>query len=246
MDLNFGSLMLTCPSCSFENDEFATICIQCKSFLQNRVPNLDFFETAWGVIESPRATFRRITMAEHKNYVLLLSALFGIAVSFTTFWYLELGRFFDSLLFLVPTALGWGIIGGLILTPILSLMSHLVGRALGSGQRYRNSNALLAYALVPVGLSLVLILPIELLTFGMYLFTSNPHPYVIKPVSFVILVGFDIIMALWSIGLVVLGMTVTYRFSLWKAAQAVTMLLFVAVGAYYLVMEQVADFLRGR
>jgi hypothetical protein len=235
--------MLKCPSCSFDNDDFATVCVQCKGYLQNRVPNLDFFETAWGIIESPKATFRTITLAEHKNYVFLLFVFFGVAVSFTTFWYLELGNLFDSLLFLIPWALGGGVAGGLIISPVLSIFGHTVGRALGSNQKFRNSNALFAYSLVPIALSLFLVLPIELLTFGMYLFTSNPHPYVIKPVSYLLLVGFDVLMTLWTIVLAVTGMTVVYRFSVWKAAGAVLIILFAVLGLYYLAAAQVTTLL---
>ncbi len=235
--------MLRCPSCSYDNDEFATVCLQCKGYLQNRVPNLNFFETAWGIIESPRATFRTITLAEHKNYVLFFFACFGVSVSFTTFFYLRLGYYFDSLLFLIPWALGSGVVGGMILTPLLSLFLHLVGRVLGSNQKYRNSNALFAYSLVPIVLSLVLVLPIELLTFGMYLFTSNPHPYVIKPVSFLLLVGFDTLMAAWTIALAVIGMTVVYRFSLWKAVGAVLIVLIVVLGLYHLATTQLPTLL---
>lgn len=235
--------MLKCPSCSFDNDDFATICVQCKGYLQNRVPNLNFFETAWGILESPKGTFRTITLAEHKNYVFLLFVCFGVAISFTTFWYLELGNLFDSLLFMIPWALGGGAVGGLVITPVLSIFVHAVGRVLGSNQTFRNSNALLAYSLVPIAISLLLILPIELLTFGMYLFTSNPHPYVIKPVSYVLLVGFDVLMTLWTIVLVVIGMTVVYRFSVWKATGAVLIILVVALGLYYMAAEHVATLL---
>lgn len=235
--------MLTCPSCSFDNDEFAIVCVRCKGFLQNRVPNLNLFETAWGIIESPKATFRKITLAEHKNYVTMLFAFFGVAVSFTTFWYLELGRFFDSLLFLVPWALGAGVLAGLILGPLLSLVVHLASRGFGSTQKFRNTNALVAYAFVPIALSLVLVLPIELLTFGMYLFTSNPHPYVIKPVSFVILAGFDVIMSLWSITLVVLGERIVHSFSAARAIQAVGVALLIVVGAYFIVTDRAAALL---
>ncbi len=236
--------MLRCPSCSFDNDDFAITCVQCKSYLQNRVPNLNFFETAWGILESPRATFRKITLAEHKNYVFFLFAGFGVAISFTTFWYLELGRFFDSLLFMIPWALAGGVVGGLLLTPLVCAFGHLVGRALGSNQRFRNSNAMIAYSLVPVVLSLVLVLPIELMTFGMYLFTSNPPPFVIKPTSFVILTGFDTLMGVWTLVLTGIGMNVVYRFSAWKSAGAVLMILFVILGCYYLVTAQVASLLR--
>ena len=101
--------MLRCPTCAFENDDFATTCVQCKSFLQNRVPNLNLFETAWGILESPRPTFRKVTLAEHKNYSLFLYSGFGVAVAFAMFWYARLGMQFSSLLDLIPAAIGIGV-----------------------------------------------------------------------------------------------------------------------------------------
>ncbi|MBI2619998.1 MAG: YIP1 family protein [Ignavibacteriales bacterium] len=217
--------MLVCPTCAFENDDFSTVCANCKSFLQNRVPNLNLFETAWGVIEAPRTTFRTIVLAEHKNYSFFLFVCFGIALSFTAFWYFKLGELFDTLLDLIPWAFGTGVAVGLVSAVLFSALYHGTARLLGSSMRFRNSFALLAYSLVPIALSLVLVLPIELLTFGMYLFTANPHPWVIKPVSYAMLLGFDTVIAFWSIALAVLGTSVVHRFSFSKSIVTVMILL---------------------
>ena len=96
--------MITCRVCNTENDEYAIVCRNCKSYVQNRIQNLDFFETVWKVIESPRKAFHDITLAEHKNYSLLLFALFGVALSFTGFWYFKLGSRFESLLNVLSVA----------------------------------------------------------------------------------------------------------------------------------------------
>jgi len=225
--------MLRCPICAHENDDFSTVCTNCKSFLQNRVPNLNLFETSWGIIEAPRKTFRTIVLAEHKNFSILLFVFFGIALSFTAFWYFRLGELFDTLLDLIPWALGSGIVFGLVAAPLLSLVYHATTRLLGSSMRFRNSFALLAYSLVPVAASLILVLPIELLTFGMYLFTSNPHPWVIKPVSFALLVGFDALMALWSIILVVQGTSVGHQFAGSKSVATVVVLMCFLGGLFF-------------
>jgi uncharacterized protein (DUF486 family) len=76
---------------------------------------------------------------------------------------------------------------------------------------------LLAYSLTPIALTLFVILPIELLTFGMYMFTGNPHPYSIKPVSYVIMVGFDSFVALWSVILAVLATRIGHQMSTQKS-----------------------------
>ena len=209
--------MTRCPTCSHENDDFATVCSQCRGFLQNRVPNLNFFETSWGILESPRTTFRTIALAEHKNYSLFLYCCLGMGIAFTVFYYGKFGVFFESLLDLIPWALGGGVVFGLVMAIPLSLSVHGIARAMGSRMKFRNSYALIAYASVPVLLSLILVLPIELMTFGMYLFTSNPHPAVIKPVSFYVLFGFDAAMGIWSSFLAIVGTSVVHRFSFMKS-----------------------------
>lgn len=177
--------MIKCTVCLTENDEFATICRQCKAFLQDRIPNLDLFETGWRVLESPHKAFRVITLAEHKNYSLFLFTLFGISLSFTGFWFFRLGNRFASLLDLMPWAFGAGIVLGFAVAAILPLAYFLFAKMAGGSTGYRTSLAVLGYSLTPIALSLFLVLPIELLTFGMFLFTWNPHPYTIKPLSYI-------------------------------------------------------------
>jgi hypothetical protein len=209
--------MIQCPVCHEENDEFATTCSQCKGFIQDRVPNLNLFETGWTVLESPHKAFRTITLAEHKNYVLFLFTLFGISLSFTGFWLLRLGRYFENLLDLIGSAVGAGIILGLVVAGLLTLAYHGIARLLGGRSGFRSSLGLLAYSLTPIALTLFVILPIELLTFGMYMFTANPHPYSIKPVSYVLMIGFDSVVALWSVLLAVLATRIGHQMSTSKS-----------------------------
>jgi hypothetical protein len=210
--------MIKCPVCLAENDEFAVTCTQCKAYLQDRVPNLNFFEIVWKVLESPRKAFRIITLAEHKNYVFFLFSLFGISVSFTLFCYLRLGRYFDTLLDLIPWAVGVGIVSGVLAAFVLTGVYHVFARLLGGSTAFRNSRALLGYSLTPIALSLFVVLPIELMTFGMYLFTSNPHPFSLKPISYVVLVGFELVVAVWSIMLAILGTRVGHQMSATRSA----------------------------
>ncbi|HCA79481.1 MAG TPA: hypothetical protein DEP53_07065 [Bacteroidetes bacterium] len=230
--------MIQCPVCRVENDDFAITCSQCKGFIQDRVPNLNLFETGWTVLESPHKAFRTITLAEHKNYVLFLFTLFGISLSFTGFWLFRLGRYFENLLDLIGSALGAGIVLGLASAAILTLAYHGMAKLFGGKSGFRSSLGLLGYSLTPIALTLFVILPIELLTFGMYMFTGNPHPYTIKPVSYVILVGFDSVIAVWSVVLAVLGTRVGHQMSIGKSILVVlgTMALF--GGALYVAADQ--------
>jgi hypothetical protein len=226
--------MITCGVCKTENDEFAVICRNCKSYIQNRIPNLDFFETVWKVIESPRGAFHAITLAEHKNYSLLLFALFGVGLSFTGFWYFQLGSRFESILDLLAIACAIGIALGFICAFLFTFLFDFAVRILGGKGNLRNSMGVLAYATTPISLSLALVLPVELLTFGMYLFTSNPNPYTIKPGIYVTLISFDCLMALWALGLSVVGTSVSKQFSLVKSFVAVLLTTVISLGILFL------------
>lgn len=231
--------MKTCSVCHTENDEFAVVCSHCKSYIQNRIPNLDFFETAWKVIESPRNAFHDITLAEHKNYSLLLFSLFGVALSFTGFWYFRLGSRYASLLDVLAAASVSGIILGLISAVVFTAVFEIMIRVLKGKGTVRNSMGLLAYATTPVSLSLVLILPVELLTFGMYLFTSNPDPYSIKPGMYLALIGVDAAMGLWTFILGVTAAAVGKQLSMVKSFLAMLVTTTVSLGALYVAARAV-------
>jgi hypothetical protein len=230
--------MIKCTVCLAENDDFATTCVQCKAFLQDRVPNLNLFETGWQVIESPSKAFRNIALAEHKNYVLFLFSLFGVSVSFAVFWYYRLGSKFASLLDLIPGAVGIGIVIGLASLVLVSGVYHLLCRMVGGLAGFRSSVALLGYSMTPVALSLVFILPIELMTFGMYLFTGNPDPYMMKPVSYILLIGFDGLLAVWTLLLAVAAARVGHQITTVRACCVVALTVIVFVGALALVAHE--------
>lgn len=226
--------MILCSVCNAENDHYAINCTKCGSFLQNRVPNLDFFSTCWQVIEKPKHAFHVITLAEHKNYSFLLYSIFGISLSFTEFWYFKLGERFETLLPLIVWAIVLGVPVGILLCPITSFIHWIYSKIFRSKVSFRASLGITSYSLTPIGLSLFFVLPVELLTFGMYLFTFNPHPMTIKPTSYVLLIGFDIVVTLWTLILLVIGTHVGHQISIVKSS-IITLLLIITmlVGLLY-------------
>jgi hypothetical protein len=224
--------IILCSVCQTENDKYATICKKCGSFLQNRVPNLDLFDTLWRIIENPRKAFRIIMLAEHKNYALFLYALCGISVAFFGFWYFRIGNRFENMLFLIFWALLIGVPLGIALCPIVSSFHWALSKLLGGKATFRTSMGITSYALMPFTVSLLLLLPIELMTFGMYLFTFNPHPIAIKPISYIVLIGLNVIMILWAFILLIVGTNVGNQITLWKSVIVVAIL-------YVLVLQSI-------
>ena len=209
--------MITCSVCGQRNDDLAVLCTSCKSYLQSKVDNLNLFETIWQLIESPRAAHKKIVLARHKNYVLLLSCLLGMSLTFALFWLWNLGARFDNVLMLlgvgglmgIPLGVGFVLVSGMLIVGGI--------RLLGGKASLKNSGAVVSYASMPLSLSLVLILPLEIAIFGNDFFGTNPPPMIINPVVYVALLGFDALAILWSILLLYQGVTVLSGFGKLKS-----------------------------
>jgi hypothetical protein len=210
--------MIACTVCGTQNDEFTVVCVSCKSFLQMKVDNLNLFETLWSLMEEPSAAFRRIALARHKNYVLLLSCLQGMAIVYLIIWLKSLGARFPNFVLLVGAGLVIGPLAGVLFMVVYSLIVHRVGRLLGGAGSYRNVRAATVYASVPIVYSLVLVFPIEIAVFGPYFFSDNPPALVINPVAYIVLLGFDAAAIVWSLALLMEGAAVVNGFGRGKAA----------------------------
>jgi hypothetical protein len=208
--------MITCSVCGTQNNNLATICSSCKSFLQTKVDNLDLFGTIATLIESPRAAFKRIALSQHKNYAFLLSALFGMSIVYAAIWYKNLGGAFTNILTLLGTGLIVGPPVGIIAVLIFGFMSVKMARVMGGSVTLKNMIATAAYASVPITISLVFVFPIEIAIFGSYFFGNNPPPIVIKPAVYVALVGLDVLAISWSCVLLVIGIMVASSLPLFR------------------------------
>lgn len=200
--------MVDCSVCKTKNDDLSTICSNCGSYIQNRVANLNFFSTIWKVIESPTYALRIISISEHKNYGILLYIFFGIYNNYLIIWLNRLGNKYDNIISLIIFVIFNGIVFGLILCIFISVFHYLLSKLLCKKSSLRISFGLTAYSLVPFLISLFILLPLKILTFGIYLFTSNPSPISINPVSYIILSIFEIICGFWSLFLLIKGFQV--------------------------------------
>jgi hypothetical protein len=225
--------MISCGICGAENDDFATVCSSCRSFLQAKVDTLDLFSTLWGLMESPLRTFRRIVLSRHKNYVLPLSALCGASVVYNVLWLGNLGGRFQNLGQILLFGFGVGIVFGICAMMTASLLLTVAGKTLGGRGTFRGQFAVSAYAFSPMAVFLLVTLPIETGVFGVYFFDHNPPPYVINPVSYVIVCILHGLPVLASTFLLVLGSKVAHSFSLRRGVLATAMVGVIAGGILY-------------
>lgn len=209
--------MRSCTVCGAENEDLAVVCTSCKSFLQSKVDNLNLFETLWGLMENPRATFRRIALARHKNYAILLNCLLGVTLLYTFFWYRTMGPSFSSLATLISTGIVLGPPVGVLFVLLFAGIMHRLARLVGGNGSFRNTYAVASYAGAAIVYSLVFVFPIEIAIFGMYFFANNPPPLVISPVIYLLLLGMSGASFLWSLALLVEGTVVAHQLSRGRA-----------------------------
>ncbi len=204
--------MILCPVCKQSNDNFSIKCVSCGSFIQERVPNLDLFAMIWQIIESPSAAFKKIIIAEHKNFVLFFSLFLGISAAFTLIGIKRSGNSFDNLFPLLLFGTAVGIVISIPLFYCLAGMFHAAVKLLRHEAEFKVTYGVIGWSLVPIMLSVVFVLPFELSTLGLLLFSTNPSAYEAKPIVSIVLVGLDGLLAGWSIILATVGISIAYRF----------------------------------
>ena len=197
---------IKCNNCGSENPLYKFNCLSCNSILRNRVVNIDLWKTAWGLIESPIATFKNIILSEHKNFVFFLSFEAGLkyllsAILISNGFKLQAGDISDSFFinFLIAT-------GGFVLCLILfSLLMKILGRLFGINTRFKDNYTIFVYAHLPQLLLFPLLFIIEFAVFGNYWISFNPPPYIIKPGIAFALIGLESLMVLTTVILSILA-----------------------------------------
>lgn len=202
--MNFKN-QISCPHCGNLNFDYDFKCNNCKSFVRDRIVNIDLGEILLSLIDNPSESFHKIKLAEHKNYVIIIALLLSIrfliisrfiSVPFTT----------NEVHFNLFLLVGISIMFLFFLLILLSALLKKMFSQIKIRTRYKDIFAILTYSFVPNLLALVILFPIELVFYGEYLFSNNPYPYQIKESIFYFLLVLEILTILWSVFLLAIGM----------------------------------------
>ncbi len=193
---------ITCQKCSHLNPLYTSICQNCKSYLRERVVNIDLWKTIGQLIEDPINAFRQIIYAENKNYLLFILLLLSIKN-------LIVSRFF-SIPFLGKEGVTSSLFLSYLMIFILTLfiliaftfLLKILYKKIKIDLRFKDIFSANIYSFVPFIIGLIFIFPVELVVLGGDLFSNNPNPFQIKPTISYMLAGFEILAFLWSIFLV--------------------------------------------
>jgi RNA polymerase subunit RPABC4/transcription elongation factor Spt4 len=197
-----------CKKCNHINPPYKNICSECKSYLRERIVNIDLWDTIRLIIEDPTKAFRNIIFAEHKNFIIFIT--FFIAVK-----NLIIARFFsvpELGINGVETSFLLSLVLIILITSLLIVSFSLIQKNIYSKKevklRFKDIYAANAYSFIPYLFGLVFIFPVELVVLGGDIFSNNPYSFEIKPLITYILMGFELITICWSFYLIFKNMVI--------------------------------------
>ncbi len=219
---------ISCPNCNSINFDYDFKCQNCKSFLRERIINIDLGETILRLIDSPGTTFSKIKLAEHKNYLLFI-------ILFLAIRFLIISRFisvpfagdkvFGNLIILFATSFLWTII---LLVSVSFLVKNFF-EAIKIKSRIKDILSVLTYSFIPNLFALFILFPIEIVFYGEYLFSNNPYPYQIKQDVFYFLLTLEILTILWSLFLLIIGIKEFVKNRLLSATLSLIIYIFISI-----------------
>ena len=191
-----------CKKCNHINPAYKNICTECKSYLRERVVNIDLWNTIQLIIEDPAQAFKQIIFAEHKNFIFFI--IFFIAIK-----NLLITRFLS-----VPALGANGVTTSFIFSLVLiilitiflgasfTLLQIIIYNKKDIKLRFQDLYAVNVYSFIPYLFGLVFIFPVELIVLGGDIFSNNPYSFEIKPLITYILIGCEFVTIIWSFFLI--------------------------------------------
>ncbi|MCU0342260.1 MAG: hypothetical protein MUF28_00385 [Ignavibacterium sp.] len=206
-----------CKKCSHINPPYKNICTECKSYLRERVVNIDLWNTILLIIEEPAKAFRQIIFAEHKNFIIFLTFFISlknlIITRFISVPELGVNGASASLIF--------SLILMILITSILTASFSFIQKVLYTKKyvtlRFQDLYAVNVYSFIPYLFGLIFIFPVELVVLGGDIFSNNPYSFQIKPMISYILMGIELITIIWSFYLIfksIIGVSLKKSFSI--------------------------------
>ncbi len=222
---------IKCPQCGTENSRFAYECSRCGNFLRDKVANIDLFSTLSGLVDEPGDTFDRIIYSENKNFTSFFY-VFGL-LKFFFLSYLVSYHFLD--LEIRNVLLIYGQL--LLVLLVVLLIPSVIFRNRGN-LRWRDVAAAFSFSMAPVAISSLLLIFLEFIIYGEFLFNRNPSPAEFKQffgVLFIILESGFIIWTMFLFGVLTSRLT--------KSRLSVAILPIFLTGTIFLVTLAVVNLL---
>jgi hypothetical protein len=190
---------ITCPKCGEGNPFFNTVCSECKTYLRDRIYNIDLFSTSTSLIDNPSGAFCTIVFAEHKNFIIFLLVLIGLKqlINARFLSLITVGEFDSTIGLLISYLIVLTIVSGFFI--LYSFALREIAKLSGLEIRAKDTFAVIVYSQTPLVFAFIILFPLELIIFGDYLFSLNPSPFVIKEMPAYVFLVVECLAILWSI-----------------------------------------------
>lgn len=197
---------IVCKNCQTHNPFHELTCRNCKSYLRERVYNIDLWKLLENLIESPVKGFTKIIHSEQKNFILFIILIASIKFFINTIFFsltnpennlYSINSIRNYLIILLSTAM---------IISLISLLTKFTNQISGNVTRTKDIFSTLSYSLVPNIFALVIFFPLELIFFGGYLFSNNPSPFIIKETVAYIMLVLELLIIGWTFFLAIMAL----------------------------------------
>jgi Yip1 domain. len=189
---------IKCPGCNTVNPSHQLNCTNCNSYLRGRVVNIDLWKTFAVLTYSPREAFTLIRDSEHKNFLLMLF-IFIVLKMFPNSIFLSLAYYIEPDIF-KHFLLAFGVVAGafLALNFLFAYMLKFIAKMNGIKIRFWDNISLFLYSFFPYLIGLIILLPLEYIVFGEYLFSRNPSWFVLNSSFAYLFIFLEASLLLWN------------------------------------------------
>lgn len=196
----------TCRSCNTINAAYRLNCTNCNAYLRDRVVNIDLWHTFSKLTSEPADGFKLIRNSEHKNFILLIFMLAVMKLMQNTMflslaYYLEpnITRNFFLNFVIIAVIFSVLIVGS-------SFLLKFIAKIKGTSLRFLDNLAIILYSFFPYAGAFIILLPLEYVIFGEYLFTRNPSWFVLNTAFAWLFTLIEAAFFIWSSFLLISGL----------------------------------------
>ena len=196
---------IVCKNCQTLNPFHELTCRNCKSYLRERVYNLDLWKLLEQLIESPKNGFTKIIYSEQKNFIVFIILIASFKFYLNTIFFfltnpltnLSSANIIRNYLIVLSSVV--------VIISLFSLLIKITNQISGLVTRVKDIFSILSYSLIPNIFALAIFFPLELIFFGEYLFSNNPSPFIIKETVAYIMLVLELLLVVWTFFLAIMA-----------------------------------------
>ncbi len=189
---------IICNICGLKNSIFSSKCMNCGSLIREKYSNINLGDIIKNLLIDTELGIKQILFSEHKNYLLIFYFIMCLKLTYISlfkFSFLDLEIENNLMGFIFNLFIFW-IVFIYFIAYLLKISIHIFFR---SKIKIKDSFSLIIYPGIYVYITILILIPIEFMIFGQYLFSDNPSILDINFTKAFILISIESIILLHAI-----------------------------------------------